>query len=113
MAGPATMWFPAGRGSTGCTGTGGDDRLYGGPGDDTPSNGVVGEKLEEGNAVGGGIFGGTGKDVLYGNAGADWLDGGANDDVLYGGSEGDQLLGGAGEDVLWGEDGGRPARGWR
>ena len=63
----------------------GNDRLYGGWGNDT-------------------IDGGTGNDHLYGGDGNDSLDGWTGDDRLYGGSGSDILLGYDGNDYL---DGGR------
>ena len=48
------------------------------------------------------LYGGAGNDVLYGQGGDDMLSGGAGNDVLLGGSGDDTLTGGAGDDMLTG-----------
>ena len=64
----------------------GDDRLYGGEGNDI-------------------VFGLGGKDRLYGDSGNDMLLGGSDKDTLEGGDGDDRLYGGSGEDTLKGGDG--------
>lgn len=51
------------------------------------------------------LFGGTGDDVLLGMGGDDQLDGGDGNDLLFGGSGNDFLDGGNGADKLYGGDG--------
>ena len=81
----------------GCTitGTAGDDKLIG-----TPGNDVI-------CGLGGNdnISGGGGDDVIYGDAGDDRVDGGAGADTLYGDDGADRVDGGDGDDVLAGGPG--------
>lgn len=51
------------------------------------------------------LFGGTGDDVLLGMGGDDYIDGGDGNDLLFGGSGDDFLDGGNGADKLYGGDG--------
>jgi len=76
-------------------GEGGQDRIWGGDGDDV-------------------LFGRAGHDTLWGELGADYLEGGrghdrlsggAGNDQLYGGHDVDRLRGGAGNDELIAYDG--------
>ncbi|WP_244982952.1 Ig-like domain-containing protein [Comamonas aquatica] len=48
------------------------------------------------------LYGGEGNDILYGQGGNDELYGGNGDDKLYGGTGNDWLLGGQGDDILTG-----------
>ena len=70
-------------------GSGGDDRLYGGPdgGDDV-------------------LAGGEGDDRLYGGKGNDTLEGGPGNDQLRGGRDNDRLDGGEGDDTFFFSPGG-------
>jgi hypothetical protein len=81
----------------GCTVTGsaGDDRLAGTPGDDVVC-GLGGDDA---------IDGGGGEDVLYGDRGDDVLAGGPGADTAYGDEGDDRLSGGDGEDVIAGGPG--------
>ena len=63
----------------------GNDKLYGGPGNDT-------------------LHGGAGDDKLYGGDDRDHLHGGTGDDELYGEDGRDALYGGAGDDHLDGSE---------
>src|SRR5512135_1692705 len=80
----------------------GDDKIYGGAGDDQ----IWGESeatqgaLADANEAPTGITG----DWLTGGGGADRVYGSAGDDVLLGGTGDDLLVGGAGMDVLLGDD---------
>uniref|UniRef100_UPI00262F7949 calcium-binding protein n=1 Tax=uncultured Ruegeria sp. TaxID=259304 RepID=UPI00262F7949 len=83
-------------------GTGSDDILSGGAGDDALF-GLGGHDI---------LIGGEGNDELWGDdyqggasAGVDVLVGGAGDDALYGGGGGDGLIGGTGNDILYGQSG--------
>jgi len=67
-------------------GGGGDDRLYGGAGNDK-------------------LIGGPGEDTLYGRAGNDWIFGGRDDDVIYGGPGDDRLVGNEGYNEIFGGPG--------
>ena len=73
-------------------GDGRDNRLDGGPGNDTLYGGPRGGDDR--------LNGGAGDDRLYGGMGQDTLDGGPGDDTLYGGRDNDRLNGGAGEDIF-------------
>ncbi|MEM9737418.1 MAG: sialate O-acetylesterase, partial [Pseudomonadota bacterium] len=73
-----------------------------------------------GNALGNGLYGGDGADLIYGRSGADDLLGGAGQDRLFGGAgadmlrgdaDDDRLLGGGGDDQLEGGDGADLLRG--
>lgn len=71
---------------------GGDDRAYGGDGNDlilAASAGITND----------------GNDRLYGEGGDDWIIGGAGNDIAYGGTENDRIEGGAGNDQLYGDAG--------
>jgi len=74
---------------------GGDDGLYGGPGDDHLDG-------DDGNDD---IFGGPGDDHLDGKVGNDDIDGGVGNDKLHGNMGTDRLFGGPGDDELNGNDG--------
>ena len=86
------------------TGTAGDDRLIGGPGDDE-INGGGGRDDLYGGAGDDTLNGGAGSDDLYGGSGADTLNGGDGLDDLNGGSGADTLNGDAGNDWLYGDAG--------
>ncbi|GHE89246.1 calcium-binding protein [Streptomyces fumanus] len=73
------MW--GGRGDDMFEGYGGDDTVYAGSGDDH-------------------AMGGDGRDLLLGGSGDDTLDGEGGDDVIWGGSGKDLLEGGPGRDVV-------------
>jgi Ca2+-binding RTX toxin-like protein len=75
----------------GCSMNGGrgDDRLFGGAGnDELAGDGVLAPYHVEG------VFRWDGQDLLVGRAGNDWLNGGAGDDTLFGGAGRDTLHGG-------------------
>ena len=78
---------------------GGNDRVFGGEGDDFMEGGDGSDDLygEEGDDS---LDGGTGHDRLFGGEGDDMLDGGAGDDLLVGAEGDDVLKGGAGADVF-------------
>jgi len=89
----------------------GDDRIYGGSGDETLRGGPGDDRLfggeganvifgEGGNDM---LFGLVGDDILNGGEGNDFLWGGSGDDILIGGDGNDFLLGGRGNDALFGE----------
>lgn len=82
----------------------GNDRLYGGGGNDT-LNGYVGADYLEGGAGDDKLDGGRGADLLLGMANNDLLEGGVGDDSLYGGHGNDVLDGGSGTDLLVGGEG--------
>jgi Ca2+-binding RTX toxin-like protein len=110
-------------------GTGGFDKIDGGPGNDELFGGADSDTLggEEGNDLlcgnGGNdlldgddtdvatadgsdeLHGGTGNDQLSGRGGHDQLFGDADNDALYGGTESDDLIGGSGRDILIGGSG--------
>ena len=79
-------WIEGGPGNDKLYGRGGDDFLDGGDGDDK-------------------IYGGNGNDILYGGAGNDKLYGGHGDDILIGGSGNNKLDGGSGNNIIIGGDG--------
>jgi Ca2+-binding RTX toxin-like protein len=83
----------------------GNDRVYGGGGNDILS-GEQGSDRILGGAGNDQISGGTGTDYLFGDAGNDQIDGGAEYDRLYGGDGNDTLTGGiSGDDQLNGGGG--------
>ena len=87
-------------------GNGGQDRVFGGEGDDHIDGGSSADSLygEEGDDT---VEGGSGNDRLFGGEGDDVLDGGTGDDWLVGGEGNDQLTGGAGADrFVFGPDNG-------
>ncbi len=75
------------------SGWGGDDKLWGGVGNDQ-------------------LYGGDGNDKLWGGVGNDSLTGGGGDDSLWGGAGNDSLTGGGGDDSLWGGAGNDVLRGY-
>ncbi len=75
-----------GSGNDSLIGQGGDDWVFGGLGNDT-------------------ISGGAGRDFLNGNGGADIIDGGNDNDLILGEQGDDSLSGGNGADALNGADG--------
>lgn len=89
-------------------GRGGDDRLEGEAGDDTIAggdgedriDGASGDDSLDGGARDDRIEGGSGADTLAGGSGDDRLEGGSGRDVLIGGSGDDTLDGGSGDDVV-------------
>jgi Ca2+-binding RTX toxin-like protein len=76
----------------------GDDRVDGGPGNDT----VAGGDFSVGNDT---IAGGEGDDNLDGYAGNDTADGGAGNDIMQPSEGDDTVYGGAGDDYLSGVGG--------
>lgn len=85
-------------------GDGEDDRLFGGSGADT----IKGERNEDllvGGDGGDDLIGGGGADTLRGGNGADSLRGNSDDDLLVGGNGADTLRGGGAQDVLDGGNG--------
>ena len=81
-----------------------NERLFGGPGDDT-LQGDAGADILFGGLGNDSLVGVGGDDVLRGEGGVDTLDGGEGDDILFGGVGNDDLDGGLGDDVLRGEGG--------
>lgn len=116
-----------GDGNDRLSGTMGNDRIWGGPGDDTIFGGTQGNDILYGDAGddtiwGGGrqlpslqhIYGGDGKDHLIGDDGDDVIFGGADGDLVwgshhrdicYGGSGRDSVHGNYGDDLLYGDSG--------
>ncbi|MGE0113804.1 MAG: beta strand repeat-containing protein [Steroidobacteraceae bacterium] len=95
---------------------GGDDRSYGGDGNDllidTPIISSAYAITDWADRTWLNTPGHTNNDQLYGEAGNDQivagggnalLDGGTGNDELYGGDDDDTLLGGDGDDILWGD----------
>ncbi len=85
-------------------GQGGNDQLYGGAGRDLLKGSNGNDSLFGGDGDDT-LLGGTGDDQLYGGTGDDKLSGGDGRDTLYGGDGADTLSGGNGNDVLYGGDG--------
>jgi uncharacterized repeat protein (TIGR01451 family) len=83
-------------------GTGGDDRLKGGPDKDVIT-GKDGDDVLVGLACIDRIFGGAGNDELRGGGDSDTLQGDAGNDKLFGGDGNDDLTGGRDDDQLFGE----------
>ena len=81
------------------TGTGINDTLLGGGGNDTIS-GLAGNDLLSGGYGNDVLDGGAGNDLLSGGYGNDTLDGGAGNDTLIGGLGADYLSGGVGNDIF-------------
>ena len=81
------------------TGTGVNDTLLGGGGNDTIS-GLAGNDLLSGGYGNDTLDGGAGNDLLSGGYGNDVLDGGAGNDTLIGGLGADTLSGGVGNDIF-------------
>ncbi|KUL34619.1 calcium-binding protein [Actinoplanes awajinensis] len=77
------------------SGGSGNDRIYGGPRNDSLNGG-------NGNDL---IYGGAGRDRLIGGMGADRLHAGAGNDQLSGGYGNDALYGDAGDDHVSGDEG--------
>ncbi|UVO50128.1 hypothetical protein M0208_06195 [Sphingomonas sp. SUN019] len=76
-------------------GTGGNDQLTGGFGDDQ----ISGEKGVDA------IFAGFGADLVFGDKGEDALYGGGGDDRVFGGWQSDAIYGELGDDTLYGDVG--------
>jgi len=79
----------------------GNDRIYGGAGNDDLDGGAGNDTLI-GGAGDDGLDGGAGNDTLYGQSGNDYLGGGDGDDLLKGARGKDALWGHAGNDTLIG-----------
>ena len=82
----------------------GDDRIFGGGGDDL-LRGDLNERAD-GSAYAGGddfIDGGSGNDLMSGKSGNDTLLGGTGDDRIWGDDGDDLINGGAGADELYGD----------
>ncbi len=84
-------------------GTSGNDKIYGGDGNDT-LKGLEGDDE---------IHGGDGNDTIEGGKGDDTIYGGDGDDIIYGGRGFDNIYGGDGDDLIWENqgDGGSSERG--
>ena len=91
-------------------GSGGDDTLVLGTGQDHV-RGFGGNDLIRGGIGKDRLFGGDGNDTLVGGKGRDLLKGGKGDDRLMGGAGDDTLKGGKGKDTLRGEAGKDTLRG--
>ncbi len=83
---------------------GGNDKLYGGAGNDLMDGGD-GDDILYGKAGNDELYGGSFYDTLYGGAGNDVLRGGSDSDTLYGGAGNDLMDGGDGDDILYSEVG--------
>jgi uncharacterized delta-60 repeat protein len=83
---------------------GGDDTVWGGYGNDT-IDGENGNDTILGEAGADRLYGANGNDLLLGGQGADYLHGGYGDDTLLGGEDGDLLIGDAGNDLFSSDDG--------
>ena len=102
-----------GKGDDTLLGNYGDDKVDGGRGNDTLDGGVGDDNLDGGDGadtLDGGVgndtlIGGKGADKLDGGVGNDTLEGGKDDDILKGNFGNDTLDGGAGNDVLFGNQG--------
>jgi Ca2+-binding RTX toxin-like protein len=89
-------------------GLGGNDRICGGPGNETLIGGKGIDRINGGGGndtiLGGNgsdkLAGGPGDDRLEGEKGSDELDGGPGRDFLYGGKGNDRLYGGSGDDTI-------------
>ena len=86
-------------------GSGGMDKIFGGSGDDLINAG------SENDLVCGGIgdddiSAGSGNDLVSGGAGEELMQGEGGDDILSGGGSDDQIRGGTGNDILSGGTGG-------
>ena len=68
----------------------GNDRIYGGPGDDILNGGRGNDK----------VFGGPGNDIVCGGVDNDKVFGDDGNDELYGEEQNDQLTGGPGNDYM-------------
>jgi Ca2+-binding RTX toxin-like protein len=73
-------------------GTGQDDYVLAGVGNDTVTSGLGRDN----------VYGGAGNDQLFGGNGNDTLDGGTENDSIDGGSDNDLIHGGLGDDTLTG-----------
>ena len=73
------------------TGTGFDDGVFLGDGNDNLAAGNGGDNVQ----------GGRGNDRIFGQGGADTLDGGEGDDLLHGGDGDDVMAGGLGHDTFY------------
>jgi Ca2+-binding RTX toxin-like protein len=73
---------------------GGDDSVFAGAGDDVILTGDGDDRA----------FGGAGDDLIVGEADDDFLRGGAGDDLIFGGAGEDELNGDVGDDVIVGAD---------
>lgn len=84
----------------------GDDYLYDSSGNDTLDGGAGNDILYlYGSAGSGTLIGGSGNDELYGADGSDVLNGDDGNDYLQGGAGNDTLDGGSGNDTLFGGTG--------
>jgi Ca2+-binding RTX toxin-like protein len=92
---------------------GGDDRVYGGAGNDYLIDTPLANSTEDygssawvnapGHSNRDRLYGEAGNDIIVAGAGDGYLDGGADNDELYGGAGNDTLIGGTGDDVLSGD----------
>ena len=83
-------------------GSGGNDTIYGGVGNDN-IEGFDGDDILYGGVGNDTLSGNTGKNILYGGVGNDTLSGSyQGNNVLYGGDGNDNLSGGIGSDTLTG-----------
>jgi VCBS repeat-containing protein len=73
----------------------GNNKIYGGAGNDT-LNGVIGQDE---------IYGGSGNDTINGGDGGDSLWGGDGIDTIHGDAGADRIVGGFGADILYGDGG--------
>lgn len=93
-----------GRGNDGLDGGAGNDKLFGGAGHDVLCGGNGNDFLfgQGGNDH---LGGGAGNDHLFGEAGNDLLQGNEGNDKLFGGTGNDLVFGQEGNDLLFGESG--------
>ncbi len=84
-------------------GNAGNDILDGD--DEDPLHDAADRDASGSGGFAGGLFGGSGNDVMYGRGGADEMFGGADDDDMWGGADGDTMNGDAGADEMYGDAG--------
>jgi Ca2+-binding RTX toxin-like protein len=97
-------FLAGGEGNDSLTGLGGDDDLIGQGGNDTLKGGT-GDDLINAGAGNDSVEGGIGDDEISGAAGNDTLKGGDGLDVMTGGDGDDRMEGGKGKDRISGESG--------
>ena len=104
LAGAGNDTVRGGDGNEMIFGHDGDDLLDGEAGDDRIYGGVGADQVSGGDGNDR-IYGGDGNDLLRGDDGSDRVSGDSGDDTVDGGSGNDYLYGGDGNDVLSGADG--------
>jgi Ca2+-binding RTX toxin-like protein len=113
LGGPGNDTLVGGNNDDNLIGNEGNDKLCGNGGndildgdDDDPSTADTGDRDDSGGGgFAGGLFGGSGDDVIYGRGGDDEMFGGADDDEMYGALGNDTMNGDAGADEMYGDAG--------